>query len=52
MKITSRYGTPIYVDERDDGALLISQGTSFIRVSGDEINTLIDALDQVSKRSV
>ena len=47
MKITDR-GTPIYVDERDNGALVISQGTSFIRLSADEVNALIDALDQLS----
>jgi hypothetical protein len=47
MKITSR-GAPIYVDERDNGGFVINQGTSFIRLSADEVDALMDALEQLS----
>jgi hypothetical protein len=44
MKIATGTGTPIYIYERDNGAAVLMQGSSFIRLSAPEIDALVAAL--------
>jgi len=51
MKIAAGSGTPIWVYPRDNGSYLLLQGSSHIKLSSEEIDLLVDALRNNSRKT-
>jgi hypothetical protein len=49
MKISNGKGTPIWLSPRRDNGITIIQGTSHIMVSGEEVQELIDAIEEMTE---